>query len=81
MPVQLVQARWLTDSPLLTLPHLESSQLRLFGRLDCLPRLVEAAGGGGDGAAFRTLQNKLTQNMDGWQLQEVRTGTAGSCRR
>ena len=69
--VQLIQARWATDSPLLTLPHLESGQLRLLGRLDCLPRLVEAAGGGGDRNAFRAVQDRLAQHMEGWELQEV----------
>ncbi|XP_043197892.1 activating signal cointegrator 1 complex subunit 3-like [Amphibalanus amphitrite] len=68
---QLIQARWVTDSPLLTLPHLESGQLRLLGRLDCLPRLVEAAGGGGDRKAFSAVQERLAQHMDGWQLQEM----------
>ena len=69
--LQLIQARWLTDSPLLTLPHLESGQLRLLGRLDCLPRLLEASAGGGDSAAFRAAQQKLAQHMDAWQLQEA----------
>ncbi|XP_037079390.1 activating signal cointegrator 1 complex subunit 3-like [Pollicipes pollicipes] len=69
---QMVQARWLSDSPLLTLPHVESSLLAQFGTLDQLPRLVEAAAGAGDGQRrFKAVIDRLARHLDGWQLQEL----------
>lgn len=60
------QARWLTDSPLTTLPHIEAHKLHLFRHhkeLSLLPSLMTMP--------YNRLADALGQEMEGDQIDQV----------
>lgn len=60
------QARWLKDSPLTTLPHIEPPLLHLFQQqkeLSSLPSLLTIS--------HDQLANTLSEDLDGVQVQQV----------
>lgn len=60
------QARWLKDSPLTILPHIEPPLLHLFQQrkeLSSLPSLLTIS--------YDQLANTLSQDLDGVQVQQV----------
>lgn len=62
----IVQARWLQDSPLLTLPHLEAQHLHLFkntNELSTLPGLMKVS--------YNQLGKILRSEFDEGQIEQV----------
>lgn len=60
------QARWLKDSPLTILPHIEPTLLHLFQQqkeLSSLPSLLNIS--------YDQLANTLSEDLDGIQVQQV----------
>lgn len=68
------QGRWLSDSDLLSMPHVETEHLNRFysndlgRRIDCLPALIQAYDQGGD----KMLENLLGDLFDANQLRDLK---------